>query len=100
MQCLQVKNALALGMVVRSRCEVLKASVNALVFGMYVVNNCNCRGFVPLLDDKLCLIFNFTMIGRRTTFTIFPYLLLFFFFLKSTQPPPIPLPPPPAFFRF
>src|SRR5215211_1947226 len=34
MQCLKVKNVLALALVVRSRCEVLKASVKALVFGM------------------------------------------------------------------
>src|SRR6476661_2036298 len=34
MYCLKVKNVLALALVVRSRCEVLKASVNALVFGM------------------------------------------------------------------
>src|SRR5471032_1365791 len=34
MECLKVKNVLALALVVRSRCEVLKASVKALVFGM------------------------------------------------------------------
>src|SRR5438128_2210718 len=34
MYCLKVKNVLALALVVRSRCEVLKASVKALVFGM------------------------------------------------------------------
>src|SRR5882672_9751224 len=34
MKCLKVKNVLALALVVRSRCEVLKASVKALVFGM------------------------------------------------------------------
>src|SRR5437870_5603941 len=34
MLCLKVKNVLALALVVRSRCEVLKASVKALVFGM------------------------------------------------------------------
>src|SRR6266446_2285575 len=34
MSCLKVKNVLALALVVRSRCEVLKASVKALVFGM------------------------------------------------------------------
>src|SRR5262250_3720538 len=33
-ECLKVKNVLALALVVRSRCEVLKASVKALVFGM------------------------------------------------------------------
>src|SRR5437867_3428015 len=34
MLCLKVINVLALALVVRSRCEVLKASVKALVFGM------------------------------------------------------------------
>src|SRR6266511_4446852 len=34
MYCLKVKHVLALALVVRSRCEVLKASVKALVFGM------------------------------------------------------------------
>src|SRR5262249_59143474 len=34
MQCLKEKNVLALALGVRSRCEVLKASVKALVFGM------------------------------------------------------------------
>src|SRR5690625_2982597 len=34
MLCLKVKSVLALALVVRSRCEVLKASVKALVFGM------------------------------------------------------------------
>src|SRR5437762_13703823 len=34
MKCLKVKDVLALALVVRSRCEVLKASVKALVFGM------------------------------------------------------------------
>src|SRR5947209_5552708 len=34
MLLLKVKNLLALALVVRSRCEVLKASVKALVFGM------------------------------------------------------------------
>src|SRR5207248_868919 len=35
MLCLKVKNVFALALVVRSRCEVLKASVKALVFGMW-----------------------------------------------------------------
>src|SRR5690606_196550 len=34
MYCLKVNNVLALALVVRSRCEVLKPSVKALVFGM------------------------------------------------------------------
>src|SRR5690625_477036 len=57
MLCLKVKNVMALALVVRSRCEVLKASVKALVFGMWVVNNFNGRGVGPLLEDKLWLIF-------------------------------------------
>src|SRR6266508_2241444 len=34
MSCLKVKNVLALALALRSRCEVLKASVKALVFGL------------------------------------------------------------------
>src|SRR6476660_9046280 len=34
MYCLKVKKVMALALVVRSRCEVLKARVQALVFGM------------------------------------------------------------------
>src|SRR5436305_7667072 len=73
---LKVKNVLALAMVVRSRCEVLKASVKALVFGMYVVNNFNCRGFGPLLEDKLCLIFKLAPSVCRMTFPILASLLV------------------------
>src|SRR5580693_9786661 len=76
MSCLKVKNVLALALVVRSRCEVLKASVKALVFGMSVVNNFNCRGFGPLLEDKLCLIFNLAPRVCRMTFRIFASLLV------------------------
>src|SRR6185295_3609159 len=64
------ENVLALALVVRSRCEVLKASVKALVFGMEVVNNFNCRGFGPLLEDKLCLIFKLAPSVCRMTFPI------------------------------
>src|SRR6476646_2145199 len=71
-----VKNVLALALVVRSRCEVLKASVKALVFGMEVVNNFNCRGFGPLLEDKLCLIFKLAPSVCRMTFPILAALLV------------------------
>src|SRR6266513_3780385 len=76
MQCLKVKNVLALALVVRSRCEVLKASVKALVFGMSVVNNFNCRGFGLLLADKLCLIFKLAPSVCRMTFPILASLLV------------------------
>src|SRR6266705_7146583 len=76
MSCLKVKNVLALALVVRSRCEVLKASVKALVFGMSVVNNFNCRGFGPLLEDKLCLIFKLAPSVCRMTFPILASLLV------------------------
>src|SRR5271157_6533048 len=67
---------LGLALVVRSRCEVLKASVKALVFGMEVVNNFNCRGFGPLLEDKLCLIFKLAPSVCRMTFPILASLLV------------------------
>src|SRR5207247_1890556 len=70
MECLKVKNDLALALVVRSRFEVLKASVKALVFGMLVVNNFNCRGFGPLLADNLCLILNLEPTVVRMTLPI------------------------------
>src|SRR5205085_2594433 len=35
---------------------------------MYVVNNFNCRGFGPLLEDKLCLIFKLAPSVCRMTF--------------------------------
>src|SRR6476469_8040462 len=76
MLCLKVNNVLALALVVRSRCEVLKASVKALVFGMSVVNNFNCRGFGPLLEAKLCLIFKLAPSVCRMTFTILASLLV------------------------
>src|SRR5436305_715776 len=69
-------NVLALALVVRSRCEVLKASVKALVFGMWVVKNFNCRGFGPLLEDKLCLIFKLAARVCRMTFPILASLLV------------------------
>src|SRR3989475_11466378 len=53
MSCLKVTNVLALALVVRSRCEALKASVKALVFGMLGGNTFNCRVFGALLDDTL-----------------------------------------------
>src|SRR6266478_9717959 len=70
-----VKNVLALALVVRSRCEVLKASVKAIVFGLLVVNNFNCRGFGPLLEDTLCLIFKLAPSVCRMTFPILASLL-------------------------
>src|SRR5713226_10339773 len=76
MYCLKVKNVLALALVVRSRCAILKASVKALVFGMKVVNNFNCRCFGSLLDDKLCLIFKLATSVCRMTFPILASLLL------------------------
>src|SRR6478735_10351499 len=48
----------------------------ALVFGMYVVNNFNCRGFGPLLEDKLCLIFKLAPSVCRMTFPILASLLV------------------------
>src|SRR5690625_6041449 len=76
MSCLKVKNVLALALVVRSRCEVLKASVKALVFAMQVANNFNCRGFGPLLEDKLCLIFKLAPSVCRMTFPSLACLLV------------------------
>src|SRR5437773_2074372 len=72
----KVKNVLALALVVRSRCEVLKANVKALAFGMTVVNNFNCRGFGPLLEDTLCLIFKLAPSVCRMTFPILAALLV------------------------
>src|SRR5690606_3895012 len=42
---------------------------------MWVVNNFNCRGFGPLLEDKLCLIFKLAPSVCRMTFPIFASLL-------------------------
>src|SRR2546426_11375583 len=72
----KVKNVLALAVVVRSRCEVLKASVKALVFGMQEVNHFNCRGFGPFLEDKLCLIFKLALSVCRMPFPILASLLV------------------------
>src|SRR5262245_15689273 len=71
-----VIDVLSLTLVYRSRCEVLKASVKALVFGMEVVNNFNCRRFGPLLEDKLCLIFTLAPSVCRMTFPILASLLV------------------------
>src|SRR5437763_3123233 len=43
---------------------------------MYVVNNFNCRGFGPLLEDKLCLIFKLAPSVCRMTFPILASLLV------------------------
>src|SRR5260370_35643143 len=45
--CLKVKKAVPRELVVRSRCEVLEASVKARVFGWRVFQNYNCRAFGP-----------------------------------------------------
>src|SRR5262249_61022110 len=39
------------------RCEGLQASGRALVLGVEGGDNFDCRGFGPLLGDKLCRIF-------------------------------------------
>src|SRR5690606_30006899 len=44
--------------------------------GMQVVNNFNCRGFGPLLEDKLCLIFKLAPSVCRMTFPILASLLV------------------------
>src|SRR6476620_8639716 len=76
MECLKVKNVLALALVVRSRCEVLKASVKALVFGMSVVNTFNCRVFGRSLEAKICLIFKLAPSVCRMTYPILASLLV------------------------
>src|SRR5437660_2815885 len=43
---------------------------------MWVVNNFNCRGFGPLLEDKLCLIFKLAPSVCRMTFPILASLLV------------------------
>src|SRR5688500_20003123 len=43
---------------------------------MLVVNNFNCRGFGPLLVDKLCLIFKLAPSVCRMTFPILASLLV------------------------
>src|SRR5437016_4721490 len=43
---------------------------------MYVANNFNCRGFGPLLEDKLCLIFKLAPSVCRMTFPILASLLV------------------------
>src|SRR5258708_36593951 len=40
------------------------------------VNNFNCRGFGPLLEDKLCLIFKLAPSGCRMTFPLLASLLV------------------------
>src|SRR5690554_5553398 len=53
-----------------------KGKRKALVFGMLVVNNFNCRCFGPLLEDKLCLIFKLAPSVCRITFPILASLLV------------------------
>src|SRR5689334_21127571 len=76
MKCLKVKNVLEHALVDRRNCEVLKASVKALAFGMYVVKDFKCMGFCPLLEDKLCLIFKLAPSVWRMTFPILASLLV------------------------
>src|SRR5215813_14805754 len=52
---------------------------------MYVVNNFNCRGFGPLLEDKLCLIFKLAPSVCRMTFPILASLLVRLFVLLPFQ---------------
>src|SRR5205814_7650600 len=54
----------------------IMSCVLSLVFCMYVVNNFNCSGFGPLLEDKLCLIFNLAPSVCRMTFPILASLLV------------------------
>src|SRR5437867_12447701 len=76
MKRLKVNNVLQPALEVRKRCEVLKASVKTIVFGMYVVNNFNGRGVGPLLEDKLCRIFKLAPSVCRMTFPILASLLV------------------------
>src|SRR5690606_38935211 len=66
-------------------CEVLKACVKALDFGLYMVKNFNCRGFVPLFEDKLCLIIELAPSVCRMTFPILTSLLVSLFVLLPFQ---------------
>src|SRR5438309_1692872 len=70
------KNGLAPGLVVRRRWQGLKGSRKAVGFGMVGVNKFNCRGFGPLLEDKLCLIFKLAPSVCRMTFPILASLLV------------------------
>src|SRR5262249_56701559 len=59
-----------------SGCDVLRASGKAIVFGMQVDNNVNCRCFGRLLEYKLCLIFNLALSVCRMTLPILASLLV------------------------
>ena len=72
---------LALALVRRSRCGGFKAIVMSLFFGMYVVNNCNCRCFCHLPEDKLCLRFKLAPPVCCLTFPILASLLVRFVFI-------------------
>src|SRR3712207_9434965 len=74
--CLKVKNVLALALVVRSRCEVLKASVKALVFGRWGSTNFNGRGFGPFLGDNFCLFFKLAPTEGAMPFPFLPSFLV------------------------
>src|SRR5437870_2810684 len=53
-----------------------KGKRKALGLGMEVVNQFYCRGFGPLLEDKLCLIFKLAPSVCRMTFPILASLLV------------------------
>src|SRR5690625_1847462 len=53
--------------------------------GIYVVKYVNCRGFVLLLEDKLCLIFKLAPSVCRMTFPILASLLVRLFVLLPFQ---------------
>src|SRR2546426_11636588 len=72
----KVKNRLGAGLVRPQRCEVLKGNVKAVRFCMLVVNKFKCKGFRPLLEDKLCLIFKLAPSVCRMTFPILASLLV------------------------
>src|SRR5438034_834605 len=104
MSCIKVKNVLALALAVGTRSEVLKARGKAIVFRMYVVNNFKCRGFGPVLEDKLCLIFKLAPSVCRMTFPIVASVLvrlvfLLLFFLMIRRPPRSTLFPYTTLFR-
>src|SRR5438045_8943998 len=76
MEWLKVKNLPALGPVGRRRWEVPKANRKALGFCKLVGKQFYCRGFRPLLEDKLCLIFKLAPSVCRMTFPILASLLV------------------------
>src|SRR2546430_6168484 len=51
-------NVLTIGQLVSSSSDVLKVSVQVIVFSMYVGTNFTCNSFDTLLQHLFCLIFN------------------------------------------